>query len=91
MAFKRFEYTPACTHEDCEATALYKLAAEWSDGRFRELKTYGFACELHLDTLLEQARAKRARLVCSEGESVHSVGVYSLDAGSDASRLEHAE
>ena len=47
-----------CSMPDCGEEAVYKIAAPWSDGRFSELKTYGFACTDHLADVLRSAEAR---------------------------------
>jgi hypothetical protein len=76
-----FVYHPGCTMPECHEPAVYKVAAIWSDGTSRELKTYGLACEHHRDDLLALAESKRAALRLAEGESVEPAGVYQLLPG----------
>lgn len=76
-----FRYQPKCTAPGCSAPATYKLAASWSDGPRRELKNYGLSCAAHRQTLLERAKAHRAALALTEGESVGEVAVYEFAAG----------
>jgi hypothetical protein len=45
---------------DCDAAAKYKIAAPWSDGQFKELKTYGHACADHLVPIFRDAEDRRA-------------------------------
>ena len=47
MTPEHFSYRPPCSEPDCPNPATLKVAAVWSDGRFRELKTYGLACAEH--------------------------------------------
>ncbi len=42
---KPFCYSPGCSAPACDRPAVYKIAAEWSDGTSRELKNYGLACD----------------------------------------------
>jgi hypothetical protein len=76
-----FVYHPGCSMPECGRSAVYKVAAVWSDGTSRELKTYGLACEAHRDDLLELAQAKRQALRLAEGETVEPVGLYQLLPG----------
>jgi hypothetical protein len=76
-----FQYRPGCSAIGCDETAVYKIAATWSDGTSRELKNYGLACEVHRDTQLEVAQLHHAGLQLSEGETVGPVELYLLLPG----------
>jgi hypothetical protein len=76
-----FRYQPICSSERCEGTALYKVAAPWSDGTSRELKNYGLACSDHRETLLVRASLHRRDLALAEGETIGPVGLYPLVNG----------
>jgi hypothetical protein len=76
-----FHYRPECHVPGCRGTAMYKVAAVWSDGTSRELKNYGLTCEAHKQRLLERARASSAGLRLAEGESVGTVRLYRMEAG----------
>jgi hypothetical protein len=82
-----FRYTPACSQPGCTAAAVYKVAAVWRDGTFRELKTYALACPEHLEPLRIAAADRHARLVLRDEEAVEPLGVYLLaSAPRDADR-----
>jgi hypothetical protein len=81
MDSSTFVYQPSCTRTDCNRPAVYKIAAAWSDGTSKELKTYGLACESHRDELLAEARSKQRTLRLAEGETVGPIGVYQLLPG----------
>jgi len=85
---KRFHYTPTCSAPDCEAPAVFKVAAPWSNGTSHELKNYGLACEAHRDSLLVRAKLHQRNLALVEGETMGSVGLYSLKNGTLDSSLE---
>lgn len=76
-----FHYRPECDAVGCQSEPTYKLAASWTNGTSRELKSYGVVCPDHLTRLLVRARASRAALVVTEGEYVGEVGVYRLEPG----------
>ena len=85
-----FSYTPTCTAAGCAAPARYKIAAPWSDGTSRELKTYGLACESHRESLLARASLHGVNLRLAEGETLGKAGVYRLVPGArdgDLTRL----
>lgn len=76
-----FEYQPKCSAAHCDQTAIYKVAAPWSNGTSRELKNYGLACEAHRDSQLALAQLHRQGLKLAEGETVGQVGLYQLVPG----------
>ncbi len=76
-----FVYRPACLANGCPDAAVYKIAAEWSDGTSRELKNYGLACETHHRQLLKRARENHGALKRSDGETVGPVELYQLQSG----------
>ena len=87
MLRKRFDYTPICSAAGCGAEAIYKIAAPWSDGKSRELKNYGLACESHRDSQLARGKIHREGLRLAEGESVGPTGVYRLEPGAIDAKL----
>lgn len=74
-------YPVLCYAPGCNAPALYKIAAKWSDGATAELKTYGLACATCLPALLAHAREKRAACRLGAGETLDACGVYELTRG----------
>ncbi|WP_406693594.1 hypothetical protein V5E97_21405 [Singulisphaera sp. Ch08] len=76
-----FHYQPICSAPHCDNSAVYKVAAPWSNGRSRELKSYGLACEAHRDSQLALAQLHRQGLKLAEGETIGPVGLYELAAG----------
>jgi len=76
-----FRYQPTCSFPGCEAVALYKAAAPWSDGKSHELKNYGLACEAHRGKLLKGAESRRRDLCLAEGETIGPLGLYLLTPG----------
>lgn len=81
MDDEAFVYEPLCTEPGCLRPAIFKVAAPWSDGTSRELKTYGLCCLDHRGTQLARARRQRVRLRLTEGEMVGEVGFYQLLPG----------
>ena len=81
MALKPFQYRPACSAPHCGRPAVYKVAAPWSNGTSRELKTYGLACEAHRDSQRAVAQVRRGGLTLADGETLGTVGLYPLEAG----------
>jgi hypothetical protein len=78
---RRFRYVTGCSANGCDHSAIYKIAAAWSDGTSRELKNYGLACLEHRDSQLERARRRHQALRLSDGESVGPVELYVLRTG----------
>ncbi len=79
--FETFDYEPQCSYPECERPAIYKVAAPWTNGTVRELKTYGMSCSGHRTSILARGRSHREGLLLAEGESVGRVGLYQLLPG----------
>ena len=77
-----------CSHPNCPEPATYKIAAPWSDGRFSELKTYGFSCFEHLHEVLADAEARWLDYEPVKGEAVHDIGIYRFVPGKGDRQLE---
>ncbi len=76
-----FTYQPCCSFSDGEQTATFKVAAPWSYGTIRELKTYALCREEYLERSLMRARVEAAKLVLAEGETLGPIAVYRLLPG----------
>jgi hypothetical protein len=70
-----------CSLPNCSEPAAYKIAAQWSNGRFTELKSYGFACSDHLGPVFRQAEARREDYEPAPGEKLEEIGIYKYDQG----------
>jgi hypothetical protein len=70
-----------CSMPDCEEPATFKIASPWSDGRYSELKTYGFACFDHLGEILHDAEARWLDYEPVKGETVEDIGIYRFEPG----------
>lgn len=68
-----------CSHPDCGQPAAYKVAARWSDGRFTELKTYGFSCPDHIGDIFRDSERRWSKSRPPAGETVEEVGLYRFD------------
>lgn len=77
-----------CSMPECAEPATYKIAAPWSDGRFHELKTYGFACGNHLGDVFRAAEGRRRTYTPSEGEAVEDIGLYRYEPGKHDRQLQ---
>ena len=73
--------SPSATPPRCGQPAVYKVAAPWSNGTSHELKNYGLACETHRGSQLALAQIHRQGLALAEGETLGSVGLYTLHSG----------
>ncbi len=76
-----YSHEVICTHADCSDTAVYKVAARWSDGRFAELKTYGFACSDHLGEVFQDAENRRLDYTLCPGEVIEEMAIYRYEPG----------
>jgi hypothetical protein len=72
----------------CPAPAAFKIAAEWSDGQTRELKTYALACTACLTASFAIAKAKQAQCRLLPGETLTTPHVYAMRRGSRDLQLE---
>ena len=68
-------YPVTCT---CGATARFKIAAEWSDGTTRELKTYYLSCSDCLPTHFQKAGPKQRACRLTPGETLAPPSIYEL-------------
>jgi hypothetical protein len=75
------EHVVRCSEGDCQEAAVYKIAAPWSDGSFRELKTYGFACADHVRDVLRSAEVRWLDYEPVRSEQVHEIGIYCYEPG----------
>ncbi|RUL87721.1 hypothetical protein [Tautonia sociabilis] len=76
-----YHYTPVCDVEGCDEPAVYKVAADWTDGTQRELKNYGVYCSHHAHEELEEARRRQPMVRLGPGELVGPVQLYELIEG----------
>lgn len=70
-----------CSQPGCGEPATFKVAAPWSDQRFWELKTYGFACREHVRDVLRSAEARWLDYEPVKGEVVGYLGIYEYEVG----------
>jgi hypothetical protein len=74
-------YPLYCYTKGCGQTAIYKIAARWSDGVTQELKTYALCCADCLADWFERSREKQAACRLDAGETLESPGIFSLQRG----------
>lgn len=74
-----FHYPVLCYEPGCTQPAAFKIAAQWSDGLTRELKTYGLTCEAHLHAWYLRSVQKQVACPRAEGETLEPPGIYRLE------------
>ena len=72
------ETTVKCSISKCSEKASVKVAAPWQDGRFSELKTFGFACQAHIENVVADARKHGKPQNLAPGETVGDFGSYPI-------------
>ena len=70
-----------CSLDGCREPASYKIAALWSDGRYSELKSYGFACSDHLGPVFREGEDRREGQVPGPGETLEEIAIYKFEQG----------
>ncbi len=70
-----------CDVPGCGEPATHKVASRWTDGRFTELKTYGFACTNHVGDICSEAEIRWLDYEPVPGESVGAIGIYHYQPG----------
>jgi hypothetical protein len=81
-------YPLSCYTKGCPNLAVYKIAAQWSDGVVRELKTYALCCEECLPQWFPKSRTKQAACRLTHGETLEPPGIYLLQRGERDQRLQ---
>lgn len=75
------QHVVRCSEDDCQEPAVYKIAAPWSGGNSKELKTYGFACAEHVREVLRSAEVRWLDYEPVPGEQVHEICIYCYEPG----------
>ncbi len=70
-----------CSLSNCHEPAAYKIAAQWSNGSFTELKSYGYACSDHLGPVFRQAEDRREEYEPTEAETLEEIAIYKYEQG----------
>jgi len=70
-----------CSLPGCAEPAAYKIAAQWSDGSFSELKSYGFACSDHIKPVFRDAEQRREEYEPRAGEVLEEIAIYKYEQG----------
>ena len=83
-----FDRVIRCSQPECPEPAIYKVAAIWSDRRFSELKTYGFACVEHLEDVFRSAEARWLSYEPDPDERIRELGIYRLEPGRRSRQLQ---
>jgi hypothetical protein len=71
-------YPILCHAPGCTRPAAFKIAARWSDGQTRELKTYSLSCGECVSGELRSAEARFATCRLAPGESLTRPEVFEL-------------
>jgi hypothetical protein len=74
-------YPISCYKPGCPNLARYKIAAAWSDGITRELKTYALCCADCLAELYLHSCRKQAACRLAAGETLQRPGIYEMVRG----------
>ena len=74
-------YPVLCYRPGCGKVAAYKIAARWSDGITRELRTYALSCPGCLAEWFRRARKKQAACRLAPHETLEPPGIYLLERG----------
>jgi hypothetical protein len=74
-------YPVLCYAAGCGRPAAFKIAARWSDGTTRELKTYSLTCVGCLPALFTAANERRRACRLAPGETLDAPEVYELNRG----------
>jgi hypothetical protein len=74
-------YPLICYTSGCGRPAVYKIAAQWSDGLTSELKTYGLCCESCLPAFHARSLQRQRGCRLAAGEILGPPGIFQLAAG----------
>jgi len=74
-------YPILCYRKECGKPAVYKIAAQWSDGITRELKTYALSCEECLGDFFHRSRQKQQACRLTPGETLEPPGIFRMVRG----------
>jgi hypothetical protein len=81
-------YQVYCHTPGCKNPAVYKIAARWSDGVDRELKSYALCCAACLADSFAQARVKQKACRLAPNETLEPPGIYRHERGQRDQALE---
>lgn len=74
-------YPVLCYEPGCGRPAVYKIAAEWSDGFTRELKPYGLTCAECLWKWYQRAVRSHRSIRLAPEEYLGELAVYRFERG----------
>jgi hypothetical protein len=74
-------YPVLCYQPGCGKPACFKIAATWSDGHTRELKTYGLVCADCLVAWYRRALARQKVCRLARGETLEPPGIFEISHG----------
>jgi hypothetical protein len=84
-------YPILCQRPGCGKPALYKIAAQWSDGITEDLKTYALACAECLSDLFTRSCAKKTACRVAQGETLVGPHIYVLARGTRDRHLQRRQ
>jgi hypothetical protein len=74
-------YPILCYRQGCNQPAVYKIAAQWSDGITRELKTYALTCETCLPAYFHESQQRQKACRTTPGETLEAPGIFRMVRG----------
>lgn len=83
-------YPVLCYTRACGRSAVYKIAARWTDGLTAELKTYALCCADCLPEWYRQSRQKQKACRLTTGESLAVPNIFRLEHGQRDQQLSRA-
>lgn len=72
-------YPIYCSNPECKNLAAYKIAAQWTNGLDRDLKTYGLVCDACLPSWFLSARQRHQQCRLAPGESLEAPAIFQLN------------
>lgn len=82
-------YPIRCYRKGCNQPALYKIAARWSDGITKELKTYGLCCAECLPAVFQESVQKQKSCRTAAGETLDAPSIFLMERGQRDRQLTH--
>jgi hypothetical protein len=94
IEFVMMNYPVLCYEANCGQPAVYKIAAQWSDGLMQELKTFSLSCQAHLAGQFASSLERHGKTRLLPGEISERPGIFQLTGGwrdKELVRLEELE
>ncbi len=84
-------YPVYCSSKACKNLATHKIAAQWSDGAHKDLKTYALCCPECLPAEFALSLQKHDLCRVLPGETLESPGIYHLKRGARDIQLQRLD